>query len=145
MHKGGIKLNTINKETFKYIERELYDYEDTLILIKNIENDIIADQSIDYSTIKTSRTNVINNVTEDKAIRLITNKRYSKAINTIAAIDKAIKKLNEDEKKLYELKYIEQIHWKKIIATHLTISERNYYRMRRKIILAVAYELGMLA
>jgi len=136
-------MEGLSKAKIKYIESELYDYEDTLMLVRNTRDSIIDDQSIDYSKEKISTSNTYNAV-EEKAIELVTNKQLKRAIETIAAIDKAVKVFSEDELEFYKLRYINQIHWKKIISCHMPMSERSYYRIKNKIIETVAIEMGLI-
>jgi RinA family phage transcriptional activator len=132
----------VNKSLFKYIEQELYDYEDTLKLIDHIKDDIRQDSGINYETEKTGPTYKIGHPTEDKAIKLMYNKQLNRAMQTICAIDKAIKKMDEEDLKLFNLKYIECIHFKRIMTVHMPMSEKSYYRRRNKIINLVAIEMG---
>jgi RinA family phage transcriptional activator len=133
----------MKKEVFKYIERELYDYDDTLKAIKNLKEEIICtykptDVNADI------KGNATSSPTENTAIKIISHKQLNRMIHTINSIDKVVEKLDDDLKKLYVLKYRNQIHMNKIITCYIYMSESSYLRKRRKIVSAVAEELGYL-
>lgn len=132
----------MNRIIFRYIEKELYDYEDTKKLIEDIQSDIANDSGLNYEGEKTGKTNKTSNPTENKAIKLMCNKQLNKAINTVAAIEKARLKLNEEDLRLFDLKYVQCIHWKRIISSHMPMSESTYHRRRNRIVSLVGQELG---
>lgn len=132
----------MDKALFKYIEKELYDYEDTLKLIEDLEYDIRCDSGINYETERTGQTYRISQPTEDKAINLITNKQLTRAVSTIEAIEKAKRRMGDTERQILDLKYIQQIHFKRIYAVLVPMSEKTFYNYRNRIIKFVADELG---
>jgi len=134
----------MKKDIFRYVESELYDYEATLDFIKQSEDDIIQDGALTYDKDKISKTYKITSSTEDKAIKLCTNKQLKKARETIAAIDKAKQRLDSEELNLLDLKYNKGIHYQKIISNHISMSERSYRRKRTKIVYLVANEMGFM-
>jgi len=134
----------LSNAKIKYIECELYDYEDTYMLAAQIKADISAlSCETDYSQPRSGLTYKINQPTENAAIELITNKQLKKAVETINSIDKAVKCLSPEEHTLYRMKYISRLDWKDIV-TRMCISDATFFRIRKKIVYAVAHEMGLI-
>lgn len=134
--------NRIDSAVFRYIEKELYDYESTMKMIRNIKDDLRTDSGLSYETEKTGRTYRISCPTEDKALKVLTNKQLNKAVETVKAIDRARDKLDDEDKRLFHLRYRDGYNWRKIISHHMPMSERTYYRRRNRIVSVVAEEMG---
>ncbi len=132
----------MERALMKYIESELYHYDETLKLINEIREEIACDQAISYDKDKLAPSYKISHPTEDKAIELISNIQLRRALNTIKAIDRAKKRMTEDEVRLYEYKYQQQIHNKRIYTVLLKMSERSFYNMRNRVVIIVAEEMG---
>lgn len=134
----------MERALMKYIESELYHYEDTLKMIDEIREEISCDQAISYDREKSAPTNKISHPTEDRAIDMMSNLQLRRAISTIKAIDNAKKKMTREERLLLEYKYKEQIHNRRIYTSLLVMSERAFYNMRNRIITLVAEEMGFI-
>jgi RinA family phage transcriptional activator len=132
----------MKKEVFKYIERELYDYEDTKKAILDLKDEILHPYKTDDIN-KDIKGNATSSPTENTVIKIATHKQLNRMINTVRAIDKVVDKLDGELKELYILKYRQQIHYNKIITCHLHMSERTYFYKREKIVEKVAEELGL--
>ena len=131
----------MKKEVFKYIERELYDYEDTKKAILDLKDEILHPYKAKDDN-KDIKGNATSSPTENTAIKIICNKQLNRMINTVRIIDKVVDKLDDDLKKLYDLKYRKQIHYNKIISYHLPMGEATYFRKRNRIVELIANELG---
>lgn len=141
----------IQDKYYREIERLLYNYN---MLKINIE---IADKQleelreedgltgIDYNGIQTSETYKITSQTEDAAVRNITAeeliiKRKEKLQNKLEMLDMLLDGLNDTERKIIELFYMEGKQWWQI-AYEVKYSESHSRAIRREAIKKLA--LGM--
>jgi len=130
----------IDKSVFKYIEYELYSYQQTKKEIK-ICRDSIINGSPCIDEIKTK--GKISNPTANKANKLVTSAFLNKSERTINAINKSMEILNYNHKRLFELRYVEGLYWKEVYL-EMNLSDRSYYRLRRELVMTVGIQLGML-
>lgn len=128
----------INRAIFRYIEHELYNYDETIKEIQEIRNNII-EQSPYKETVPGS--GYISDPTARKAIKLITSTAIARMERTIRAIDRALELLPEEHNQLFQLKYRQKWTMKQI-CDEIPTSERTYFRWRREIVEMVAKEMG---
>ena len=134
----------IQDKYYKNIERLLYNYN---MLKINIE---IADKQLEelkgedgmsgiaYDGVQTSETYKFNSQTENAAERNITAeeltlRRKEKLENKLETLDRLIEGLNEIEKTVIEMYYIENRQWWKV-AYKIKYSERHCKRIRSEAI-----------
>jgi len=132
----------MKREVYKYVERELFDLDQTIKNIRELEHNLIT--TSESNDINGSIRAGVSKTTENKAMKLINNKVLNRMHNTVSNINTATRKLDEELFKLYVLRYRKQIHHVKIIMDHLPMSERTYRRKRNEIIKAVASEMGLI-
>lgn len=113
----------IDKELYKKVEWMLYNYKalnesigDIQLEIEELKIDTDGVRGISYDMEKTSPTYKITSITEDAAIRKIERiekleKQIAKNKIKIQKIDRALKSLDEVERKIVEGKYIERLQW----------------------------------
>ncbi|WFD09752.1 hypothetical protein [Tepidibacter hydrothermalis] len=113
----------IDKELYKKVEWTLYNYKalnesigDIQLEIEELKIDTDGVRGISYDTERISPTYNITSITEDAAIRKIETiekleKQIAKNKITIQKIDRALKSLDEVERKIVEGKYIERLQW----------------------------------
>ncbi len=135
----------MRKEIKAYIEAELRNYHQSKKDLEEIKNDI-REEGKSISDSMGIRGSGTSNVVENKAIRLITNKRIKKLEETIRAIDVVTDELDENKYKLVELKY-----WKRPnlltdagIADQLSIGIATYYRWKEQILKLIGIEMGLM-
>jgi RinA family phage transcriptional activator len=134
----------IRREIKGYIEAELKDYNDTLRQIGIEKNELILAGSVmDDSGVRGTDT---SNPTQQKAFKLLTNKRIKRMEETCRAIERIINDLPEEKYRLVELRY-----WTRPreltdngIAMQLNIGIATYYRWSDDIIKAIAVEMGLM-
>jgi RinA family phage transcriptional activator len=136
---------TLRRATFRYVEAELYDYPYTRQNIDSLREDIIdAGVRLEAATLQARvQSNRVYDPTESKGVRLVTNKRLTRMQETVEAIDRVWARLDEDKRRLVELKYWDGRYTDKGIAEQLHASMRTYYRWRQGIVYAVAVEMGL--
>jgi len=136
----------LKRQTFKYIEREIYDLHDTIKEIKVIEYDIIHGNDTDIDSPQPGRTSVrtINDTTAIKATELAEHKRLKRMKEKVNAILKVYNSLPEEKKRLIELYYWErpgELTWDGV-AKELHIGRATAIRWRNAFVKRVAQEMG---
>ena len=129
----------LTRAVFKYIEHELYNYDATIKEMEAIQEDIIFAAPL-KETIPSA--GFISDPTANKATKLVTNTALARMARTVSAIDKALARLTDDHRAIFELKYRQGMNWRQICAT-IPTSERSYFRQRRELVQMVALELGL--
>lgn len=135
----------------KYIERELIDYEETKKLIEQeiseINDEIIYSSNIiDETGIRSSG---IKRPTEKKAIQLSNRKATSwlhAAEFRIKAIDRAIARMSEEQKRLIKIKYwtSPQMPTTTKIASEMNVDDSTIRRWTKNILTLIAVEMGLM-
>lgn len=126
----------LDKHIKKYIKSELYNYEKNKKKIEDIENDIIYETGFNDGQ---PRGNATSDTTSKKAERLITTKSLLIATKRVNNIEKALNKLNEQEKKDVELIFFKG-HSQVYAEMHDNISKDMYYNIMDKMIYLTAIE-----
>ena len=146
----GKKLKCDDK-LYRSVEGMLYNYKNLKAQIKNLELDI-EEKLNDYDTLSAvqydkdaiSKTNKFNSEVENKVMQLDKNnvndeikflqaKKRSKEIQ-VERIDNILTVLQEEERKLIELRYFKSMQFKDI-ADILLKSDLYLQQLRRKIII----------
>jgi len=135
----------LNKDYYRYIERELYNYRNSSKELKEIQDDIInASPSPSGERVQSS---TLSDETATKAIRLTSNARLSQLERTMKGIETGIRVLKGDGEqnkyKLLEMKYFDCEYTDKRIAMELNISDKTYYRWKNQIIHLMAIFIGL--
>ena len=137
----------MDKSTFNFLQKVVYDYKDTLRLIEEIENDIVygIPETEDVQAGRTSvRTNV--DVTSKKATALIENERLQMLRKQARAVEYARENIIEVKRDFIDFVYWERSRDSIIqLAIEYGISERTAYRWRREFLTIVGQRLGFLA
>lgn len=130
-------------KTKKYIINELYLYWKNKKDIEELEEDII-DESPSHPEVNSRPLNLISKPTESKGIKLAGNMSTRALIIAKRRIDyigNAIKRLNEEDKEVFELIFRDG-YSQKLAYTIKGISKDTYYSVFNKIIYLVAIEFG---
>lgn len=128
----------INKAVFRYIEFELYNYEQTKKDLELERERILESSPCQEVAVQSD----IGDSTANKAIKLTSSTNIIKNERVINSIDKAISILGEKHAKLFELKYIDCRPPKEVWLL-MGISDVTYYRYRRELIATVGQILGL--
>lgn len=129
---------------FKFIEHELYNYEDTKDELRDLEEDI-AESSIgnlDFDDFSSTEKYPEGSSTETAVADILQNKVAKRMSNTVKYIDTAINELDEQHFEIYILKYRKKKPWQQIVE-NLPISQSTYFRYRREIVKKVAQKMGL--
>ena len=129
----------LDKNIYKYVEHELYNYNNSKKELEDLKYEVIE---FSKKSDGLPKGNNISNPTEDKVFKIIENERITYLSKIIKNIDHVLNNLDEIYRKLFKLKYIEK-NTAKYIFRELNISERTYYNYKNNIVLKVAKRLGI--
>lgn len=137
---GGGRVR-IKDSKFRYVEAMLYEYPDMINEIERIREEILCPGgSEDMVRVQSSGK---SDPTASRATALTAHDRLRHLQNTVEAIERALRKLDPEKKKLVELKYWQRLPNRQV-ATKLHVSEMSFYRWRDQIIAVVACNMGIL-
>ena len=130
----------LDRAVFRYIEHELYNYDETKKEIEELREDII-----ERAPLKETVPNMgyISDPTARKALKLVSSTAIARMERTVRAIERALARLSDDHRQLFELKYRQCLPWKRVCEL-MPVSERTYFRLRRELVIMVAFEMGLL-
>ena len=123
----------------KKMENELYQYWDNKKELEEMQKDII--ESSPEPPDGQPKGNSTSNPTEQKAIKLRTTRSILAMERRLKYIENAVARLNEEEKRIFEIIFKER-HNQKMAETYKYISSDSYYNVYRKIIYYTAIEFG---
>lgn len=129
----------LQRDYFKFIEREMYNYDSYKKELEELCEDIISGRPYELTT--TISVGSIPGPTWRKTEKLLTNKVIIRMEKTINAIDRALERLGEEHRKLFNLRYQKCCPWQEV-CMELPVSRSNYFRMRKELVYAVAHEMG---
>lgn len=129
----------INKSIFRYIEHELYNYEQTKKDLQLYREQVLEGTVSPEVSVQSSP----GDVTANKAIKLTSSAFVVQAERVIQAIDKALSILGDKHNELFKLKYQMGVSWPQI-TIDMGISDRTYYRLRRELVITVGQHLGLI-
>lgn len=135
----------INKPCYRYIEHELYNYNNLVKEMEEIQDEIInASPTPSGERVQSSG---LSDMTSSKALKLVTNTRIKRIEDTLKGIETGIRILKTSpETRKYELlqmKYFDCQYTDSRIAQELNISIETFYRWKRQIILIMAMHMGL--
>ncbi|WP_427340634.1 sigma factor-like helix-turn-helix DNA-binding protein [Caloranaerobacter sp. DY30410] len=137
-------MSEVKEKYYRATEKLLYNYKMLKVSIENMKAEIeeLKKESgitgINYEGEKTSETHKITQPTEEQSLRNITQeyllrKRIEITQNKIDRIDRALEGLNETERKIVVMRYIEGMQWFKI-AYEVNYNERWCKELRKRAI-----------
>jgi RinA family phage transcriptional activator len=127
------------KAVFRYVEHELYNYDHNLELIKQFQDDVIYAQPTKEVV---PNVGYISDPTSKKAIKLVSSDFLLKMLDRINRINRALQRLGDDHRTIFELKYRQGLKWQQV-CEEMPVAERTYFRLRRELVYMVAVELGL--
>jgi RinA family phage transcriptional activator len=135
-----LKRSGLSHERWKYVEGELYSFEYTKSELAELRASIEGLGSVSFVTPRAEHT--LRSPTEERAITVLTNKAIVYMTRTISQIERAFERLGPEYRKLYWLWYRQCRTWGEI-CLEMNISEAVCFRRRRKLVLMVAWEMGL--
>lgn len=137
-------MEKLKKETFQYLESELFSYMNTLKEINSLRDEIIYNKNSSDENVGGGRSSLPSDPTGQVATRLATHKQLRYLEEVTGAITKVYEELPDLHKNFIKLKY-----WTKPqnltmigIAEQLHINKDKAYDVRKEVIQLLALEMG---
>jgi len=130
----------INKSIFKYIEHEMYSYDDLKRELKLYREQIIEGTGSQEPGMSVQ--SGLADTTQSKAVKLTSSKFVLNTDRIIKAIERSLELLDERHRELFELKYQKGLPWQEVSA-EMCISDRTYFRVRRELVTVIGQQLGL--
>ena len=129
----------IDKSIFRYIEHELYSYDETKRELARYREDVLEGTHFPEVSVRSNP----GNPTAQKAIKLTSSVFVVQAEKVISAIDRSLNILGDRHKELFKYKYQKGLPWQEV-CLEMNISDRTYFRWRRELVMTVGQQLGLL-
>lgn len=141
----------IRSKYYNRLESDLYNYKALKLSITNLKKDIEEFERMDgvnsvpFDTMKLSNSFKFSSSVEDSALSNIEKIDYIKHCirrteDTISGIDAALEILTEEERKIIELRYIENKQWYNV-AYAVKFCERHCRELRSRAMLKMAISI----
>lgn len=134
----------IKKETFKLIERELFDYQYTKKEIRKLRDEILNPYNEEPDeNIGSNGTSEPGRPTERLATKLMTHKTLRNLEEIIEAIDYAYDLVSEDHKRVIQVKYWskKRLNWDGV-ALEVNMHRNTAMRLRKDVVMLIADKIG---
>ena len=129
----------IDKSIFRYIEHELYNYDETKKELRRYREEILESTRFAEVPAYTGP----GDPTGNKAVKLASSAFVIHAEKIIKAIDRSLAILGDRHKELFYYKYQKGLPWQEV-CLEMDISDRTYFRWRRELVAMVGQQLGLL-
>ncbi len=129
----------IDKSIFRYIEHELYNYDETKRELARYREDVLEGTHFPEVSVRSNP----GDSTANKVIRLTSTTFVIQAERVINAVDKALAILGDRHRELFKHKYQKGLPWQEV-CLEMDISDRTYFRWRRELVMTVGQQLGLL-
>lgn len=129
----------IDNSVFKYIEHELYQYDNTKKDLELYREEVLEGTHFPEVSVRSDP----GDSTASKVVRLTSSAFVVQAERVISAIDRALAILGESHWRVFKLKYCDCMPWQEVAIT-MDISDRQYFKLRRELVVAVGQNLGLL-
>lgn len=139
---GGILNIKVDKRIYRYIEYELYHYQQYKREIKEIREEILESGS--FWGNGTPRGNKIGNPTEDKTVKLMTTPALLQMEKIIKAVENVLPNLSKRHREIFDMVYIKGRTDRYMLCDELHISYETFNLNRREIVFKVGCELGVI-
>lgn len=124
---------------FRYIEYELYNYDQTKRELELGREDIIH-QTHQQAAGGSSGP---GDPTGSRVVKLMSTPTLVQMERVISAIDTALRMLTEEHCLVFELRYRQGLNWQ-AICREMPTSQATYFRLRRQLVETVGLNLGLL-
>lgn len=132
----------IDKRLYKYIEYEMYHYDEYKKEIEQKKEEILEGSPAPPDGMP--KGNATGNPTERKAMKLSMSVGFAAMEKTVKGIDKALSLLKDEHLKLFIQMYRKGRRDKYKMCDEIHISYRTFQRLRAELVTTVGRELGVL-
>ncbi len=134
----GKRLYGVPNSVKNTVKNELYQFWKNQELLEEMKLDIINESGAADGQ---PRGNAISNTTQQKAMRIMSNRRIIETERRIGFIKEAIKRLTPEEYEVFEIIFKEGYN-QRLAETQKYISKNTYYNTIDKIVYYTALEFG---
>lgn len=136
----------MRNSTYKYLEAELFEYPSIKKHIESIREEVITPYREVDENVGGGKSNTNVSTVEIAATRLITDRRLIQLEKMKTAIENVYNRCTYTERELIELYYFKKprLYTPDGIADKLYISRRQFFKLKKAIILSLANELGIM-
>lgn len=131
----------IDKNVYRYIEFELYNYEQYKKEIE-IERNSVIESSPCFDG--QPRGYAVGSPTENKCIQLLTSKALKSMQNVVTAVENMKKRLTETHYKLFLACYVQKRRDRYSLCDELGIAEATFTRYKHQVVEFIGLELGVI-
>ena len=132
----------MNKAIFRYVEFELYNFENTKKEIELMRQSI-TESTPEFEYRPEQQSNLKTRPTEVKGIKLASSPALVRMERTVRVIEMVLQNLGREYQDIYHLKYNRGMSNERICA-ECHMGKTKFYEMRRKIVEQVARSLGLI-
>ena len=129
----------IDKSIFRYIEHELYSYDETKRELARYREDVLEGTHFPEVSVRSNP----GDSTASKVVRLTSSAFVIHAEKVINAVDRSLAILGDKYMELFEYKYQKGLPWQEVVL-EMDISDRTYFRLRRELVMTVGQQLGLI-
>lgn len=123
---------------FKFVESELFGYDQTKRELAELEADIIEETPLKEAAGGRSG---ISDPTARKAGKLISSPEIAAMSRRVKAVESALLMLGEAHRQIFDYRYRKGWDWK-MVHMEMHVSERTYFDLRRELVRAVGAKMG---
>lgn len=132
----------LNRNTKKYIEHEITDYQRTKREYERLKDEILYGQSSDDENIGGGKGNLPTSQVENRVIKRMQSKQIQRLERVISAIESVYMSLDSYKQDFWRMCFWERKYTISGLASKFNISRRTAFRWKNQIVILVAKELG---
>ena len=126
---------------YRHIEFELYGFDKTKAELNELREDILIGSGGGSDLGTTIMSGTTSDTTGKKAERLLTSQAIIQTMKTVNAIERALSRLGDNHRAVFQLKYRQQLPWQQV-CEEIPIAERTYFLLRKEMVYLIGLELG---
>lgn len=131
----------MDSDTFRFIERQLYNYDETKRRIEELRDTLTCDASPAVREMVPGA-GYISDPTANKAIRAVMSSPVLYRMETnIRSIDASLRRLTDGHRKVFYLKYQLDLSVP-AVCMRMPCSTSGFYKLRRQLVEMAAEEMG---
>lgn len=135
----GLARYRLEPRVWSYIEGELYNYDANRGRLEELREEIL--EGTPRPDNNGGSRGGPGDPTASKAMRLLTGAAIARMARDLNAIERALRRLTENHRAVFELKYRQGKPWEQVVM-EMPCGRSTYFELRKEIIFMVAHELG---
>jgi len=132
----------VPRKYFRKIEAILYEYKEIVEELKQRLDDLCY-SGLSSSVVQVSGTCLYNNPVLRAVVGRLENRKIKALSEKIYAIEKALQRLSDIERKIFQMRYVEVLPKERILKA-IGLSNSAFYERLHRIVYAAGVELGII-